>query len=157
MSKWTTLLDQYINFETSARKSTDETDETHTEHVDETRKITKPDSFVSFDSDFSGPRFENTQDAETIIERAAIQEYDGDLLRDQVNMEASAAYDRNRQSYEQANPGRDPRNVEALYRAYIARWQPDRKGDLPATPPNTRGNAELWRAWWKKVEGQNHG
>ena len=105
----------------------------------------------------NGSRGSSHPHAETIIERAAIQEYDGDLLRDQVNMEASAAYDRNRQSYEQANPGRDPRNVEALYRAYIARWQPDRKGDLPATPPNTRGNAELWRAWWKKVEGQNHG
>ncbi|NLV46629.1 MAG: hypothetical protein GXY07_19270 [Candidatus Hydrogenedentes bacterium] len=95
-------------------------------------------------------------DVEAIIERSAIRKYDGDLLRDRANMEASAAYDRNRQSYEQANPGRDPRNVEALYRAYIQRWMPDHKGDLPATPPNTRGNEGLWRAWWRRVEGGCH-
>lgn len=73
------------------------------------------------------------------------------------NMHASRDFDRNRQTYEQANPGRDPAIVESLYRAYIQRWMPDHKGDLPAKPPNTRGNAGLWRAWWKKVEGQNHG
>lgn len=104
-----------------------------------------------------GYRSENTRDGESIVERSSIQEFDGNLPRDAANMAASAAYDRNRQRYETSNPGRDPRHVENLYRDYIQRWAPGSKDDLPATPPNTRGNAELWRAWWKIVEQHNLG
>lgn len=148
MNKWIDRLVAQVNTKTHADNLTYKTYET----LPDEKENALQDSFVGFVGDFP-----DTRDAETVIERAAIQEYDGNLERDRANMEASAGYDRNRQSYEQANPGRDPRNVEALYRAYIARWQPDHKGDLPATPPNTRGNAGLWRAWWRRVEGQNHG
>lgn len=153
MGKWTELLLQQINFEIRPPKSTDETDETPLDHDDDTGKMTKPDSFVSFDSDFPGACSEKTPvDPEAIIERSAIQEYDGNLERDRANMKASAAYDRNRQRYEDYWPDRDPSGVEGLYAAYIQDWRPDGPDDLPATPPNTRGNAKLWRQWWAKIE-----
>ncbi len=157
MSKWTTLLDRYINFEIRPPKSTDETDETPPDTPDKVQKVTKHDSFVSFVSDFSGPCFENAPDAESIVERSAIHEFDANMKRDQANMEASRAYDRQRQLYEAVFPDRDPAGVEWLYAKYITDWQPDYEGDLPATPPNTRGNENLWRAWWEKVEDKNNG
>lgn len=144
MNKWIDRLVAQVNTKTQPENLTYKTYETSPDEQENTLQ----DSFVGFVGDFP-----DTRDAETVIERSAIMEYDGDLERDQANMQASAAYDRGRQRYETANPGRDPRNVEALYQVYIRDWQPDHQGDLPATPPNTRGNAGLWRAWWRKVEG----
>lgn len=152
MSKWADLLDRYINLEIRAPECTDETDRTPWTQANEPRNITKSDGSVSSVSDFSGPRFKNTPEAETVIERAAIHEYDASMARDRANMKASAAYDAGRQMYEQFYPDRDPAGVESLYRIYIQDWKPDRPGDIPACPPNTRGNADLWRAWWRRVE-----
>lgn len=98
-----------------------------------------------------GSQNENTN-TDSLIERSAIREHDAGFDRDSANMAASRHYDRQRQSYEYANPDGNPAMVEALYAAYIQDWQPDGPDDLPATPPNTRKNADLWRAWWAKVE-----
>ncbi|OQB43287.1 MAG: hypothetical protein BWY09_00223 [Candidatus Hydrogenedentes bacterium ADurb.Bin179] len=100
----------------------------------------------------STPNSDNAPVPETVIERSAIHEYEADMKRDRANMEASRAYDRNRQSYEFANPGKDPAGVEELYQLYISDWKPGGPDDLPPTPPNTRGNEDLWREWWAKVE-----
>lgn len=116
MSKWIDRLVALVNTKTHPENLTYKTYETSPDEQENTLQ----DSFVGFVGDFP-----DTRDAETVIERAAIQEYDGNLERDRANMEAAGDYDRNRQQYEQANPGRDPRNVEALYRAYIQRWMPD--------------------------------
>lgn len=98
------------------------------------------------------PRFEKTHDTDSLIERSAIRENDAGFDRDSANMAASRAYDRQRQSYEYANPDGDPAMVEALYQAYIQDWQPTGPGDVPAVPPNTNRNGNLWRAWWAKIE-----
>lgn len=159
MGKWTELLLQQINFEIRPPKSTDETDETPQGQDSNARKVIQPDSFVSFGSDFPGACSENTPvDQEAIIERAAIHEYDAETTRDRANRLAAEACDRNRQRYEDYWPGRDPAGVEELYRAYISDFVPTEHDPIPAVPPNTRGNADLWRQWWAKVEeGKNNG
>lgn len=158
MGKWTELLIQQINFETRPPKSTDETDETPQDHDGNTRKVIQPDSFVSYGSDFPGACSENTPDAETVIERSAIHEYEADMARGRANMKASAAYDRNRQRYEEYWPDRDPAGVEGLYQAYLSDFVPTEQDPLPAVPPCTRNNTDLWRAWWRVVEeGKNNG
>ncbi len=106
----------------------------------------------------STPRFENTHNTDSLIERSAIQEYYGELDRDQANLQAAEAYDRQRQSYEFANPDRDPAGVEGLYQAYLSDFVPTEQDPLPAVPPCTRNNTDLWRAWWRVVEeGKNNG
>ncbi len=152
MGKWTELLIQQINFETRPPKSTDETDETPQDHDGNTRKVIQPDSFVSYGSDFPGACSENTHDAESVIERSAIHEHQADMARDRANMKASAAYDRGRQRYEDYWPDRDPGGVEVLYRAYISDFVPSDDDPLPAVPPNTKNNADLWKMFWAKLE-----
>lgn len=97
------------------------------------------------------PRFENT-DTDALIERSAIREYDAGFPRDDANMAASRHYDRQRQSYGYAYPDRDPAIVEGVYVAYLQDWQPTGPGDVPAVPPNTNRNGDLWRRWWNRIE-----
>lgn len=153
MGKWTELLLQQIDFEIRPQKSTDETDETPLDHDGDTGKVTKPDSFVSFDSDFSGACSENAPvTPETLVERAAIQEYDANMKQDAANMAAARAYDARRQRYEDFFHGRDPAGIEALYAAYISDFVPSDDDLLPAVPPNTRNNTDLWKIFWAKLE-----
>ena len=86
-------------------------------------------------------------DEGTIVERAAIMEYDGDLDRDRANLRAAKLYDDSRQRLQG-----DPSTAAMLYREYILDWKPETENDLPACPPNFAGNVGLWRAWWSKVE-----
>ncbi len=144
-SKWTALLLEHENLKTRATKSTYKTYKTPNE-------TPRPDSFVGFVGEIQGPRSEKHA-VEWPRERAAIQEFDGGLSRADANMAASQDYDRQRGSYELANPEGDAAMVAALYRHHIQDWAPQYPGDLPAVPPCTKGNSDLWRLWWKRVEG----
>ena len=155
MNKWIDRLVAQVNTKTHADNLTYKTYET----LPDEKENALQDSFVGFVGDFPGACSENTPaDQEAIIERAAIVEYDGETTKDQANLQAARAYDRQRQSYEFANPGRDPNGVEALYRAYISDFVPTECDPLPAVPPCTKNNTDLWRAWWRVVEeGKNNG
>lgn len=150
MGKWTEMLLNRASIKTDPGGNTVKTSQ---RIPDDVQKLQQSDSFDGFDGNFYGACFENTPHAETIVERAAIMEHDGELPRDHANRLASEAYDRQRQQYENVNPDGNPRIVEGLYRNYIQHWKPTGDDTLPATPPNTQNNAELWRAWWKQVEG----
>jgi len=148
MNKWINRLVEHAHEKTDAGEHGYKTYETPIETPENDRQ----DSFVGFVGDFSGPRLENTEDAESLIERSAIREHDAGFDRDSANMAASRAYDAARQSYEYANPDGDPAMVEGLYAAYLQDWRPDGPGDVPAVPPNTNRNGNLWRQWWAKIE-----
>lgn len=152
MNKWIDRLVEHAHGKTDPGKLGYKTYKTPVETPENARQ----GSFVGFVGDFSGLHSENTPDADEIVERASIQEFDGNLTRDKANMAASAAFDRNRQRYEDFFPGRDTAMVEALYEAYISDWRPNGPEDLPACPPNTRTNTDLWRAWWAKLETNNN-
>lgn len=139
MNTWTDLLIQHVNSETHTQKRTDRTDNTPLD-----------DSCVSFGSSFPDASQDN-YDAEAVLERAAIMEYDGCLTRNTA--EAMAAQDAD---------GRRPRaygdtqQAAAQYQQYIALWEPNHPGDIPSPPPNTSGNGCLWEAFWSRVGKQNH-
>lgn len=98
----------------------------------------------------------NDCNTESLLERAAIQEYEGGLSRDRANMAAARRYDSMRPLYEQANPGEDPVAVEVLYEKYIRAWKPDESDPYPRCPPNTRTNSRLWVLFWKEMETIRH-
>ena len=152
MSKWTEMLLNHLNLETDCAKTTVKTVKTSQDTADNMQTKRQVDSFDGFGGEFNGALFERTGDAETVVERAAIMEYEGELPRDRVNRLASEVYDRQRQRYETANPSGNPLLVEELYRDYIQNWKPTEDNPVPATPPNTKNNAGLWQEWWKHVE-----
>jgi len=87
---------------------------------------------------------QNNYDAETVLERAAIMEYDGDLPRGTANTRAAQDADAHR-----------PREYgdTRQYQHYIEVWQPSTPGDLPCPPPNCTGNGLLWLSFWQRIEG----
>lgn len=100
---------------------------------------------------FAGESLKHFFDPDAIVERSAIMELDGGISpREKANMDASESIDRQRQVLRG-----DPSNAKRLYEKYISEWHPEHCGDKPAIPPNYRGNENLWRAWWKQVEGNS--
>ena len=140
MCNWIEMLSDRVNSQTDPGKTTPKTPETHP-------NAGGTDSFGGFGGDFSGACSENSPDRESVVERGAIMEYDGDLDRDRANLRAAKLYDDSRQRLQG-----DPSTAAMLYREYIRDWKPEDRNDLPACPPNFAGNVELWRAWWAQVE-----
>ena len=88
---------------------------------------------------------------EEVLERSAIQEYDGHLSRKRANESTERYYDIIR-----PRVANDTGKEQDLYRHYISRWQPEYAGDLPVIPPCTMNNRLLWKLFWKKVESSCH-
>lgn len=103
--------------------------------------------FGGFGGTFPDTLSKNDVDPESILERAGIHEYDGELPRDEANRLASMDADRRRTPV-------DAPEVMARYWAYLKGWAPAAVDDLPVIPPCAPGNGPLWQAWWRRMEGR---
>lgn len=85
-------------------------------------------------------------DAETVIERAAIMQYDGDMARWNAEKMAALEADAIRKKFSGLVSAELSR-----YRGYIERWRPSSFEEKPELPPNCKGNELCWEMFWGKT------